>query len=67
LQHRDRHVADRHAAERVLERPGVRVAVQDEVIDCEGVRDRMNGSPYAKAFFTLIEELGLTRALATSD
>lgn len=30
-----------------------------EQIDWRDVRDRTDGSPYAKAFFTLIEELGL--------
>jgi predicted nucleotidyltransferase len=31
-----------------------------EQIDWEDVRRRTNGSPYAKAFFTLVDELGLT-------
>jgi hypothetical protein len=30
-----------------------------ERIDWRDVRDRTNGSPYAKAFFTMIEELGV--------
>jgi predicted nucleotidyltransferase len=35
-----------------------------EQIDWEDVRRRTNGSPYAKAFFTLVDELGLTGARA---
>jgi predicted nucleotidyltransferase len=31
-----------------------------EQINWEDVRRRTNGSPYAKAFFTLVDELGLT-------
>jgi predicted nucleotidyltransferase len=31
-----------------------------EQIDWEDVRRRTNGSPYAKAFFTLVDELGLS-------
>jgi predicted nucleotidyltransferase len=31
-----------------------------EQIDWDEVRRRTNGSPYAKAFFTLVDELGLT-------
>jgi hypothetical protein len=30
-----------------------------EQVDWEGVRDRTAHSPYAKAFFTLVEELGV--------
>jgi hypothetical protein len=30
-----------------------------EQIDWQNVRDRTDGSPYAKAFFTMIEELGI--------
>ena len=33
-----------------------------ERIDWEEVRTRTNGSPYAKAFFTMIEELGIVGA-----
>jgi predicted nucleotidyltransferase len=35
-----------------------------ERIDWDDVRRRTNGSPYAKAFFTLADELGLTGAAA---
>ena len=31
-----------------------------EQIDWDDVRERTNGSPYAKAFFTLVDELGVT-------
>ena len=31
-----------------------------EQIDWDEVRDRTDGSPYAKAFFTLVDELGVT-------
>ena len=31
-----------------------------EQIDWDDVRTRTNGSPYAKAFFTLVDELGLS-------
>jgi hypothetical protein len=33
-----------------------------ELIDWDDVRKRTNGSPYAKAFFTLVEELGIVNA-----
>jgi hypothetical protein len=31
-----------------------------EQIDWDEVRDRTNDSPYAKAFFTLVDELGVS-------
>jgi predicted nucleotidyltransferase len=33
-----------------------------EQIDWQDVRDRTDGSPYAKAFFTMIEELGIVES-----
>ena len=35
-----------------------------EQVDWEDVRERTNDSPYAKAFFTLIEELGIAETSA---
>ena len=37
-----------------------------EQVDWAQVRDRTAASPFAKAFFTLVEELGIVRARATS-
>jgi hypothetical protein len=31
-----------------------------EQIDWDEVRERTDGSPYAKAFFTLVDELGVS-------
>jgi hypothetical protein len=33
-----------------------------EQVDWDLLRERTEGSPYAKAFFTLVEELGLATA-----
>jgi predicted nucleotidyltransferase len=37
-----------------------------EQIDWDAVRERTSHSPYAKAFFTLVEELGLTQTSVAS-
>jgi hypothetical protein len=37
-----------------------------EQIDWDNLRARTDDSPYAKAFFTLVEELGLTRELTSN-
>jgi hypothetical protein len=37
-----------------------------EQIDWQTVRDRTDGSPYAKAFFVLVEELGIAPAATAS-
>jgi hypothetical protein len=48
---------DEHALD--FERPLEFARALREQIDWEDVRNRTDGSPYAKAFFTMIEELGI--------
>jgi hypothetical protein len=48
---------DEHSLD--LERPLEFARALREQIDWQDVRNRTDGSPYAKAFFTLIEELGI--------
>ena len=55
---------DEHSLD--FERPLEFARALRERIDWENVRQRTDDSPYAKAFFTMIEELGIVEPVASS-